>query len=43
MYTWSNNDLTKHSCIDFWLISENGAGDIELVKIETSVLTIIRL
>ncbi len=38
MYTWTNNDLTKHSRIDFRSISANSADDVELVKIEISVL-----
>lgn len=39
MYTWTNNDLTKQSRIDFWLISAINKDDVELVKIDTSVLT----
>lgn len=39
MYTWANNDSTKQSRIDFWLISANSANDVKLVGIEVSVLT----
>jgi len=38
-YTWSNKDSSLHSCIDYWLVSNNLTKNVASVLIEPCIMT----